>query len=108
MFAKNPSLGEGTGPRGGTKECRYIKSPFKTIESCSRSLSLRYIHFQVVPTAQKSIQPIPTDWPLHVPTSVVERLLPKPTSDDVRDKGKGKAEWINCDIRSFDYSVLGQ
>jgi hypothetical protein len=24
MFAKNPSLGEGNGPRPGTKECRYV------------------------------------------------------------------------------------
>jgi hypothetical protein len=24
LFAKNPSLGEGNGPRPGTKECRYV------------------------------------------------------------------------------------
>ena len=34
LFAKNPSLGEGNGPRPGTKECRYVLiSPEEADES---------------------------------------------------------------------------
>lgn len=32
MFAKNPSLGEGNGPRPGTKECRYAPPVFARAE----------------------------------------------------------------------------
>ncbi|EIW67329.1 mRNA methyltransferase [Tremella mesenterica] len=81
MFASNPSLGDGPGPRGG-KECRYL-------------------HFQVVPTT--SSHPIhPPDQP-PLPKIIRERLLP-----NIEVKGVSEAQWIHCDIRSFDYSLLGQ
>lgn len=81
MFSGNPSLGEGGGgAKFGTKECRYL-------------------HFQVTPAAayHESTPPLATPMPL--PSSArVLRAPPKP----------GTAQWVNCDIRNFDFSVLGQ
>ncbi|WWC71647.1 uncharacterized protein I206_105605 [Kwoniella pini CBS 10737] len=88
MFAKNPSLGEGNGPRGGVKECRYM-------------------HFQVVPSAKTHNSKKP-DIP-HLSSTTIKRLL----GDEEKKIGERYnpppvAQWINCDIRSFDYSLLGQ
>ncbi|TXT15648.1 hypothetical protein VHUM_00151 [Vanrija humicola] len=80
MFAGNPSLGESGGARPGTKECRYL-------------------HFQVAPAAQRDSVPPPEPVPIPLPLSA-RRLGP---GDDERT-----AQWINCDIRNFDFSVLGQ
>lgn len=102
MFARNPSLGEGQGPgpRGGTKECRYL-------------------HFQVTPAEQPHAEPVP-QLPIYLSQGMQDRLLfagakegtgEPGGSETAGTSGKGKskqAEWINCDIRSFDYSVLGQ
>jgi hypothetical protein len=35
---------------------------------------------------------------------IAEKLVPNPTGYSP----PGVAQWVNCDIRSFDYSVLGQ
>ncbi|EKD02411.1 mRNA methyltransferase [Trichosporon asahii var. asahii CBS 8904] len=56
----------------------------------------RYLHFQVAPAEQRHSVPAPGPVPLPVP----EKLAGKVT--------KGPAQWVNCDIRSFDFSVLGQ
>lgn len=56
----------------------------------------RYLHFQVAPSEQRHSVPAPGPVPLPVP----EKLAGKVT--------KGPAQWVNCDIRSFDFSVLGQ
>ncbi|EJT52105.1 mRNA methyltransferase [Trichosporon asahii var. asahii CBS 2479] len=55
----------------------------------------RYLHFQVAPAEQRHSVPAPGPVPLPVP----EKLAGKVT--------KGPAQWVNCDIRSFDFSVLG-
>jgi mRNA (2'-O-methyladenosine-N6-)-methyltransferase len=71
----------------------------------------RYMHFQVVSSGKKSV-PMPSITKIpELPPCVIEKLLPVPTGSSegiVKGKGKGKAEWINCDIRTFDYSILGQ
>ncbi|CAD6578802.1 MAG: hypothetical protein TREMPRED_002272 [Tremellales sp. Tagirdzhanova-0007] len=86
LFAKNPSLGEGSGPRGGMKECRYM-------------------HFQVAASSTRRSLPSRNEVSA-LPHVVRDRLLPKPPGAVEQDKGL--AQWVNCDIRSFDYSVLGQ
>ncbi|KAL7423429.1 methyltransferase [Cryptotrichosporon argae] len=91
MFSSNPSLGDG--PRSGTKECRYL-------------------HFQVVPAATRHVER-PKDWPARLPPSARRRLLPEPTGEAAGPAEPGalvaaKAQWVNCDIRTFDFSVLGQ
>jgi hypothetical protein len=35
---------------------------------------------------------------------IAEKLVPNPTGYSPPEV----AQWVNCDIRSFDYSVLGQ
>ncbi|ODO06699.1 hypothetical protein I350_04057 [Cryptococcus amylolentus CBS 6273] len=94
MFQKNPSLGGGDsgsgGPRG-TKECRYQ-------------------HFQVVGTEQPSGEVLPeTGYALN---EVVRRKL---LGEEKRGHEAGGiqganevAQWVNCDLRRFDYSLLGQ
>jgi len=84
MFAKNPSLGEGTGPRGGSKECRYL-------------------HFALVPTTARRIERPPLDFPPILPKLIKARLL-----GETEESRPRVAQWVNCDIRTFDYSVLGQ
>ncbi|BEJ12634.1 hypothetical protein CspHIS471_0210940 [Cutaneotrichosporon sp. HIS471] len=81
LFAGNPSLGEsGGGTKFGTKECRYL-------------------HFQVTPAAAYHTEspPLTTPIPLPAPARAL-RAPPRP----------GTAQWVNCDIRNFDFSVLGQ
>lgn len=86
MFRQNPSLGPSSGPRGGTKECRYL-------------------HFQVAPSRpQRGLDvPVPV-----LPDSIKEKLFRDitPAEDQVRAGRVG--QWVNCDLRTFDYSVLGQ
>ncbi|WWD19012.1 hypothetical protein CI109_103469 [Kwoniella shandongensis] len=90
MFANNPSLGEGTGPRGGTKECRYL-------------------HFQVVPTTQPHYASLPEGFPPNLPKSTIKRLLGESNGGSGEGYEPPKVpQWVNCDVRSFDYSVLGQ
>lgn len=101
MFAKNPSLGESTGPRPGAKECRYV------LRSRSRDLTTvltcdRYLHFQVSPTMVSHVErPLGQ---VRVPKVLADRLVPSPDGYEP----PRVAQWVNCDIRSFDYSVLGQ
>lgn len=59
----------------------------------------RYLHFQVVPCAEPDSVDPPGSAPLPLPASA-RALRP---ADKV-----SPAQWINCDIRSFDFSVLGQ
>ncbi|KIR73622.1 mRNA methyltransferase [Cryptococcus deuterogattii CA1014] len=88
MFTKNPSLGDGPGPRGGTKDCRYQ-------------------HFQVTPSTIRYSQPLPEGYPSVMPGYLKKRIL---GYDDVQGQSKevNVAQWINCDLRRFDYSLLGQ
>ena len=61
------------------------------------------MHFQVTP-AVKAPANIPSD--VVINERMARRLCPEPP---LRSEMKeGVAQWINCDIRSFDYSVLGQ
>ncbi|WVO17773.1 hypothetical protein L204_105471 [Cryptococcus depauperatus] len=86
LFTKNPSLGEGSGPRGSTKECRYQ-------------------HFQVVPTVSPYTQHLSNLNSHPLPKVVQEKLL---KDFEVQENEKKIAQWINCDLRRFDYSILGQ
>lgn len=88
MFTKNPSLGDGPGPRGGTKDCRYQ-------------------HFQVTPSLNRCGQPLPEGYPSVMPDYLKKRIL---GDEDVegQDKEVNMAQWVNCDLRRFDYSLLGQ
>ncbi|ORX38604.1 mRNA methyltransferase [Kockovaella imperatae] len=87
MFTKNPSLGDGSAPRGGTKECRYM-------------------HFHVVPSDREQTEVTSTPYNAPLPLAVRRRLLADQSGD--LTEAALRAQWINCDIRSFDYSVLGQ
>ena len=76
----------------------------------------RYLHFQVVPTTESHPIAPPIDPPL--PPLITRKLFSPLTSAQTSksDSSHGRsstrssqaAQWINCDIRSFDYSVLGQ
>ncbi|KAK4689504.1 mRNA m6A methyltransferase catalytic subunit, partial [Tremellales sp. Uapishka_1] len=77
LFAKNPSLGDSSAPRGATKDCRYL-------------------HFQVVPALPTAV-PSPK---INLRGPILRSLL------SAEDVGK-RAQWVNCDIRTFDYGVLG-
>lgn len=59
------------------------------------------MHFQVVPSLPQAQTP-PSETVLS--REIAEKLVPNPTGYSP----PGVAQWINCDIRSFDYSVLGQ
>ncbi|ORY35436.1 mRNA methyltransferase [Naematelia encephala] len=88
MFRSNPSLGDANAPRGGVKECRYM-------------------HFQVAPATTRTSQPLPVEFPAAIPIRAVDKLLGvEATQGD--EAWRGVKQWINCDLRSFDYSVLGQ
>ena len=65
------------------------------------SLSIRYLHFQVVPTTTHIRGPAVKD---HISRMIADKLVPN--HDGYIPPGV--AQWVNCDIRSFDYSVLGQ
>ncbi|KAK1927031.1 putative mRNA methyltransferase [Papiliotrema laurentii] len=86
MFRNNPSLGEGNAPRGSTKECRYM-------------------HFQVVPTTAKQTELTPGI--SHFSTTIRSRLFDG-EDGTMSQPGKRVGQWINCDLRRFDYSVLGK
>ncbi|WVR07473.1 hypothetical protein IAU60_004515 [Kwoniella sp. DSM 27419] len=90
MFANNPSLGEGNGPRGGIKECRYM-------------------HFQVVPSNRPYSLAPPIGYPPPLPKNVIKRLVGDEKRGPMSEQDPTQVpQWVNCDIRSFDYSVLGQ
>lgn len=112
LFTKNPSLGsanEGqrSGPpgSGGAKECRYLHFHVQPARA----------YHTVVPAGESGVMG-------GIPESVHRALLA-----DVGDNGengeikeesgragrgikglRGIKQWIDCDLRSFDYSVLGQ
>lgn len=66
---------------------------------CYQVLTPRYLHFQVSPCMQKDSVAPPTPAPLPLPASATAlKQVAK----------QSPAQWINCDIRSFDFSVLGQ
>ena len=65
----------------------------------------RYMHFQVAASSTRRSLPSRNEVSA-LPHVVRDRLLPKPPGAVEQDKGL--AQWVNCDIRSFDYSVLGQ
>ncbi|KAI9637327.1 putative mRNA methyltransferase [Dioszegia hungarica] len=99
LFRSNPSLGAGTSgdpsaPRGGTKECRYL-------------------HFHVQPSRERHVV-VPEGFPVQMSEVVRRRLLSDGSEGEDRAKGKGserwrrEKQWVNCDLRTFDYSVLGQ
>lgn len=88
MFTKNPSLGDGPGPRGGTKDCRYQ-------------------HFQVTPSTIRYSQPLPEGYPSVMPGYLKKRILGGELVQG-QNKEVNVAQWINCDLRRFDYSLLGQ
>lgn len=58
-----------------------------------------YLHFQVTPAPSyhSVAPPLATPIPLPSPARAL-RAPPRP----------GTAQWVNCDIRNFDFSVLGQ
>lgn len=64
-----------------------------------------YMHFQVASSANRLPHPPRSD-PVVLPDSVLSKLLSEPPEEVV--EAKSVAQWVNCDIRSFDYSVLGQ
>lgn len=86
MFRQNPSLGPSSAPRGGTKECRYL-------------------HFQVAPSRpQRGLEAtVPV-----LPDSVKQRLFHDTAQTNDQERAGRVGQWVNCDLRTFDYSVLGQ
>jgi hypothetical protein len=74
------------------------------------SRQLRYLHFQVVPTVSPYSTPPPEGYPPALPTVVTRRLLsmPEDKSPLGSERMRKVAQWINCDLRHFDYSQLGQ
>lgn len=61
------------------------------------------MHFQVVPSKIRHTEPPPSELPLNLPLTIKNKLFDFTTpSSDL------PAQWINCDVRSFDYSTLGQ
>ena len=63
------------------------------------------MHFEVVPTSSRHSQDPPTHFPPKLPRTVFNRLLADIEGDLPVNL---PAQWVNCDVRSFDYSVLGQ
>lgn len=80
LFARNPSLGA-----DGPSQSR--PGPGK---------ECRYLHFHV--QAAKELHSVPPP---------EEGLAVVRADNGAGNKEKSK-QWINCDLRSFDYSVLGQ
>ena len=64
------------------------------------------MHFQVIPSIPHT-EPIPPEAQVKLPALVQRRFLEDHSLADT-ERGSKEAQWINCDIRSFDYSVLGQ
>jgi hypothetical protein len=64
------------------------------------------MHFQVAPALPPNadVMGASTSDRAVLPKKMAERLVPNPNGY-VPPK---VAQWVNCDIRSFDYSVLGQ
>jgi mRNA (2'-O-methyladenosine-N6-)-methyltransferase len=76
-----------------------VRTPSSCIELTDE---VRYLHFQVVHTTA----PPPTSAPQRTTISriIADKLIPNPDGYVPPEV----PQWINCDIRSFDYSVLGQ
>ena len=66
----------------------------------------RYMHFQVAPSSTTQPHALPEGYPAPLPNPVLSRLWAEPP--DAASRTVGVAQWVNCDIRTFDYSVLGQ
>jgi mRNA (2'-O-methyladenosine-N6-)-methyltransferase len=67
----------------------------------------RYLHFQVSPSTSQHFEYPPEGSSPPLPPAITSRLL----GDDHSNEGAKAAQvaqWVNCDVRSFDYSVLGQ
>lgn len=117
LFRSNPSLGasDSGSSRPGTKECRYL-------------------HFHVQPTRERNVAE-PRE-KVQLSEAMRKRILSSDSStapanaqrplrndpaDRTEDKEKdiigvgsegqrwrSEKQWVNCDLRTFDYSVLGQ
>lgn len=69
------------------------------------SVDERYLHFQVVPSSSTCAQQ------LHKPAVSARRaqkLFDDPPQTEEEKRAERLGQWVNCDLRTFDYSVLGQ
>ncbi|WVQ81921.1 hypothetical protein IAT38_004048 [Cryptococcus sp. DSM 104549] len=87
MFNTHPSIVDC--PRPGAKDCRYM-------------------HFQVSPAEEPYKRALPEGFPVTFPGEVGKKLVGADEREEGKRKGQSVAQWINCDLRRFDYSVLGQ
>jgi hypothetical protein len=69
------------------------------------ALTFRYMHFQVVPTTAKQTELTPGI--SHFSPTIRSRLFDG-EDGTMSQPGKRVGQWINCDLRRFDYSVLGK
>jgi mRNA (2'-O-methyladenosine-N6-)-methyltransferase len=69
--------------------------------------SPRYLHFQVSPSTSKHFEYPPEGSPPPLAPAISSRLLGDDHSNGAAEAAQ-IAQWVNCDVRSFDYSVLGQ
>lgn len=76
------------------------------MEELEAATDSRYLHFQVVPTGAQ--RPTPAEEELHFSTLVQRKLAGYDAHGCHTDRPKNIKQWINCDLRQFDYSVLGQ
>jgi mRNA (2'-O-methyladenosine-N6-)-methyltransferase len=78
-------------------------------EGCTSDLVGRYQHFAVAPTTSKRSQPVPDGLPRSFPEPIKSRLLSQPGGVvSTPYTPPALPQWVDCDIRTFDYSVLGQ
>ena len=65
------------------------------------------MHFQVAPSSTTHLR-LPSDKPPELSKPVLDKLLTHSPGPGQAKRLEEVAQWVNCDIRSFDYSVLGQ
>jgi len=65
----------------------------------------RYMHFQVVPSTTRHVQ---TAQKHSIPPRISQKLFEDPPQTDEEKRAELVGQWVNCDLRTFDYSVLGQ
>lgn len=80
--------------------CRYLNS-------CHRGATCHYVHYEVDVRAFEAAHPEPRAYAAHVLPA--ERLVQSGLAAWVKDGVVARpAQWINCDLRTFDLAALGK